>query len=101
VWRAGVISFCAEANKLAAHVTSFDPTYSPPPEKILEQSVQDLESVYQGIERLPAYCCGCYKNSGQMRVSNEEAVHYLSLGLQHSSAMLEAGELPRRLLRGL
>jgi hypothetical protein len=29
----GVSSFCAEANQLGIHVTSFDPIYSVPPEK--------------------------------------------------------------------
>src|SRR6266478_6113637 len=31
----GVSSFCAEANKLGIDVTSFDPIYSLPPEKIM------------------------------------------------------------------
>ncbi len=31
----GVSSFCAEANKLGINVTSFDPIYFLPPEKIM------------------------------------------------------------------
>jgi 2-polyprenyl-3-methyl-5-hydroxy-6-metoxy-1,4-benzoquinol methylase len=42
----GVSSFCEEANKLGIKVTSFDPIYSLPSEKIRERSEPDLESVY-------------------------------------------------------
>jgi hypothetical protein len=52
---AGVSSFCAEANKLGINVTSFDPIYSLPPEKIMERSEPDLESVYRAIGLVPTY----------------------------------------------
>src|SRR5438093_2589559 len=58
----GVSSFCAEANKLGITVTSFDPIYLLPPEKIMERSDPDLESVYQAIGRVPTYRWGYYKN---------------------------------------
>src|SRR5213592_5012455 len=45
----GVSSFCAEANELGINVTSFDPIYSLPPDKIMERSEPDLESVYRAI----------------------------------------------------
>ena len=45
----GVSSFCAEGNELGVNVTSFDPIYSLPPDKIMERSEPDLESVYRAI----------------------------------------------------
>jgi hypothetical protein len=63
----GASSFCAEANQLGIKMTSFDPIYSLPPEKITERSEPDLESVYRAIGRVPAYRCGYYKNSEYMR----------------------------------
>ena len=63
----GVSSFCAEANQLGIKVTSFDPIYSLPPEKITERSEPDLESVYRAIGRVPTYRWGYYKNSEYMR----------------------------------
>jgi hypothetical protein len=57
----GVSSFCAEANNFGIEVTAFDPIYSPPVEKIREQSEPDLESVYQLIGQVPTYRWGFYK----------------------------------------
>jgi len=63
----GVSSFCAEANKLGITVISFDTIYSLPPEKIMERSDPDLESVYQAIGRVPTYRWGYYRNPEYMR----------------------------------
>jgi hypothetical protein len=57
----GVSSFCAEANQLGIKVTSFDPIYSLPPEKITERSEPDLESVYRTIGSVPTYRWGITK----------------------------------------
>jgi hypothetical protein len=79
----GVSSFCAEANKLGINVTSFDPIYSLPPEKIMERSDPDLESVYQAIGRVPTYHWGYYKNPEYMRELHKRASN-ISLRLQGS-----------------
>jgi hypothetical protein len=69
----GVSSFCAEANELGISVTSFDPIYSLPPEKIIERSEPDLESVYQAIGSVPTYRWGYYKNPEYMRQLRKRA----------------------------
>jgi hypothetical protein len=63
----GVSSFCVGANQLGIKVTSFDPIYWLPPEKITERSKPDLESVYRAIGRVPTYRWSYYKNSEYMR----------------------------------
>jgi hypothetical protein len=63
----GVSSFCAEANLLGINVTSFDPIYSLSPNKILERSEPDLESVYRAIGNVPTYRWSYYKNPDYMR----------------------------------
>ena len=69
----GVSSFCAEANKLGINVTSFDSIYALSPEKILERSEPDLESVYRTIGSVPTYRWGYYKNPEYMRELRKRA----------------------------
>jgi len=91
----GVSSFCAEANKLGIKVTSFDPIYSLPPEKIIERSEPDLESVYQAIGSVPTYRWGYYKNPEYMRKLRKRASRiFLSDYTTHPERYV-AGELPR------
>jgi hypothetical protein len=70
---AGVSSFCAEANQLGMSVTSFDPIYSLPPEKITERSEPDLESVYRAIGSVPTYRWSYYKDPEYMRELRKRA----------------------------
>jgi hypothetical protein len=91
----GVSSFCAEANKLGINVTSFDPIYSLPPEKIMERSEPDLESVYRTIGSMPTYRWGYYKNPEYMRELRKRASRiFLSDYTTHPERYI-AGELPR------
>jgi hypothetical protein len=83
----GVSSFCAEANKLGINVTSFDPIYSLPPERIMERSEPDLIG-------LPDYWICADLSLGLLQKSRIHAritqtrVHHLSVGLQDSSGTL-------------
>jgi hypothetical protein len=91
----GVSSFCAEANKLGINVTSFDPIYSLPPEKIMERSEPDLESVYRDIRSVPTYRWSYYKNPEYMRELRKRASRiFLSDYTAHPERYV-AGELPR------
>jgi hypothetical protein len=91
----GVSSFCAEANKLGINVTSFDPIYSLPPDKIMERSEPDLESVYQAIGSVPTYRWGYYENPEYMRELRQRAsIIFLSDYKAHPERYV-AGELPR------
>jgi hypothetical protein len=91
----GVSSFCAEANLLGIKVTSFDPIYSLTPEKIMERSEPDLESVYRAIGIVPTYRWGYYKNPEYMRELRKRAsTIFLSDYTTHSERYI-AGELPR------
>jgi hypothetical protein len=91
----GVSSFCAEANTLGINVTSFDPIYALPPEKIWERSEPDLESVYRAIGSVPTYRWGFYKNPEYMRQLRERAsTIFLSDYTTHPERYI-AGELPR------
>jgi hypothetical protein len=91
----GVSSFCAEANKLGINVTSFDPIYSLPPEKIMERSEPDLESVYRAIGSVPTYRWTYYKNPEYMRELRKGAsTKFLSDYKAHPERYV-AGELPR------
>jgi len=91
----GVSSFCAEANKLGITVTSFDPIYSWPPEKIMERSEPDLESVYQAIGRVPTYLWGYYKNPEYMRELRKRASNIFLSDYKAHPDRYVAGELPR------
>ena len=91
----GVRSFCAEANELGINVTSFDPIYSLPPEKIMERSEPDLESVYRAIGSVPTYRWGYYKNPEYMReLRKRSSSIFLSDYNTHPESYV-AGELPR------
>jgi hypothetical protein len=91
----GVSSFCAEANLLGIKVTSFDPIYSLTPEKIMERSEPDLESVYRAIGIVPTYRWGYYKNPEYMRELRKRAsTIFLSDYTTHPERYI-AGELPR------
>jgi len=91
----GVSSFCAEATKLGINVTSFDPIYSLPPEKIMERSDPDLESVYQAIGRVPTYRWGYYKNPKYMRELRKRASNIFLSDYKTHPDRYVAGELPR------
>ena len=91
----GVSSFCAEANQLAIKVTSFDPIYSLPPEKIRERSEPDLESVYQVIGSVPTYRWGYYKNPEYMRELRKRASTIFLRDYKIHPERYVAGELPR------
>ncbi len=91
----GVSSFCAEANALGINVTSFDPVYSLPPEKITERSEPDLESVYQTIGSVPTYRWDFYKNPGYMRELRRRASTIFLSDYKTHSERYVAGELPR------
>src|SRR5207253_10904320 len=91
----GVSSFCAEANKLGINVTSFDPIYSLPPEKITERSEPDLESVYRTIGSVPTYRWGFYKNPGYMRALRKRAFTIFLRDYKLHPDRYVAEELPR------
>jgi hypothetical protein len=96
----GVSSFCAEANQLGIKVTSFDPIYSLPPEKITERSELDLESVYRAIGRVPTYRWGYYKNPEYNARITQTRVHNLFLGLQDPSGALRSWRIAETIVRG-
>jgi len=91
----GVSSFCAEANKLGITVISFDTIYSLPPEKIMERSDPDLESVYQAIGRVPTYRWGYYQNPKYMRELRKRASTIFLEDYNTHPERYVAGELPR------
>lgn len=90
----GVSSFCAEANERGIHVTSFDPIYSLPPEKIMERSKPDLESVYSAIGRVATYRWEFYKNPEYMRALRERAFTMFMFDYKTHPERYIAGELP-------
>ena len=90
----GVSSFCAEANELGINVTSFDPIYSLPPDKIMERSEPDLESVYRAIGRVPTYSWDFYKNPEYMRALRKRASTIFLSDYKAHPARYVAGELP-------
>jgi hypothetical protein len=91
----GVSSFCAEANALGIHVTSFDPIYSLRPEKIVERSEPDLESVYRAIGSVPTYRWSYYKNPEYMRELRKRASTIFLSDYKTHPERYVAGELPR------
>jgi hypothetical protein len=91
----GVSSFCAEANLLGINVTSFDPIYSLPPEKIMERSEPDLESVYRAIGTVPTYRWSYYKNPDYMRELRKRASTIFVSDYTTHPERYVAGELPR------
>ena len=90
----GVSSFCAEANALGINVTSFDPVYSLPPEKITERSEPDLESVYKAIGSVPTYRWDFYKNPEHMRELRKRASTVFFCDYNAHPSRYVAGELP-------
>ena len=91
----GVSSFCNEANELGINVTSFDPIYSLPPEKIIERSEPDLKSVYREIGRVPTYRWAFYKNPEYMRELRQRACTIFLKDYKTHPERYVAGELPR------
>jgi len=91
----GVSSFCAEANNLGINVTSFDPIYSLSPEKIVERSEPDLESVYRAIGSVPTYHWGYYKSPDYMRELRKRASTMFFSDYETHPERYVAGELPR------
>src|SRR5215216_6376580 len=91
----GVSSFCAEANKLGIHVTSFDPIYSLPPQSIMQRSESDLELVYRDIGRVPTYRWGYYKNPEHMRELRKRASSIFFSDYNAHPERYVAGELPK------
>ena len=91
----GVSSFCAEANQLGMKVTSFDPIYSLPSEKIFERSEPDLESVYQVIGSVPTYRWSYYKNPEYMRELRKRSSTIFFSDYNAHPERYVAGELPR------
>jgi hypothetical protein len=91
----GVSSFCAEANVLGIKVTSFDPIYSLTPQKIIERSEPDLESVYRAIGRVPTYRWTYYKNPQYMRELRKRASAIFLSDYKTHPERYVAGELPR------
>jgi hypothetical protein len=91
----GVSSFCAEANELGINVTSFDPIYLLPQEKIMERSEPDLESVYREIGRVPTYRWGYYKDPEYMRELRQRASTIFLSDYKTHPERYVAGELPR------
>jgi hypothetical protein len=91
----GVSSFCAEANERGIHVTSFDPIYSLPPDKIRERSEPDLESVYRAIGNVPTYRWGYYNNPEYMRELRKRASTIFLSDYKTHPERYVAGELPR------
>jgi hypothetical protein len=90
----GVSSFCAEANQFGIKVTSFDPIYSLPPEKITERSEPDLESVYRTIGSVPTYRWEFYKNPEYMRELRKRASTMFRSDYETHPERYVAGELP-------
>jgi len=90
----GVSSFCAEANELGIIVTSFDPIYSLPAEKIMERSDPDLESVYQAIGSVPTYRWEFYRNPEYMRELRKRASTIFLSDYKAHPLRYVAGELP-------
>jgi len=76
-------------------VTSFDTIYSLPPEKIMERSDPDLESVYQAIGRVPTYRWGYYKNPEYMCELRKRASNIFLSDYKAHPDRYVAGELPR------
>jgi hypothetical protein len=95
----GVSSFCAEANELGINVTSFDPIYSLPPEKITERSEPDLESIYQTIGSVPTYRWGLLQKSRIHARIAKTRVHNVSPGLQDPSGPLRSGRAAETIVR--
>ena len=91
----GVSSFCAQANELGIRVTSFDPIYSLPPEKIIERAEPDLESVYRAIGSVRTYRWGYYKNPECMRQLRKRASSLFIVDYKSHPERYVAGELPR------
>jgi hypothetical protein len=91
----GVSSFCAEANARGIRVTSFDPIYALPAEKITERSEPDLESVYRAIGSVPTYRWSYYKTPERMREFRERAYSIFLSDYQTHPERYVAGELPR------
>ncbi len=91
----GVSSFCAEAHELGINVTSFDPIYALPPEKIIERSEPDLESVYRTIGSVLTYRWGYYKNPEFMRELRKRASTIFLADYKTHPEHYVAGELPR------
>src|SRR5437867_2978044 len=91
----GVSSFCAEANNLGINVTSFDPIYYLSPEKIMERSEPELESVYRAIGSVPTYCWDYYKNPDYMRELRKRASTMFFSDYENHPERYVAGELPR------
>jgi hypothetical protein len=91
----GVSSFCAEANTRDIRVTSFDPIYSLRPEKIVERSKPDLESVYRAIGRVPTYRWSYYKNPEYMRELRKRASTIFLSDYKTHPERYVTGELPR------
>ena len=91
----GVSSFCAEANELGINVTSFDPIYLLPQEKIMERFEPDLESVYRAIGHVPTYRWGFYKNPEYMRELRQRACTIFREDYKTHPERYVAGELPR------
>ena len=90
----GVSSFCAEANELGIIVTSFDPIYSLPAEKIMERSDPDLESVYQAIGSVPTYRWEFYRNPEYMRELRKRASTIFLSDYKTHPERYVPGELP-------
>ena len=80
---------------LGINVTSFDPIYSLPPEKIRERSEPDLESVYRTIGNVPTYRWGYYKNPEFMRELRKRASTIFLADYKTHPERYVAGELPR------
>ena len=91
----GVSSFCAEANQRSINVTSFDPIYSLPPDKIIERSDPDLESVYRAIGSVPTYRWGFYKNPEYMRELRKRAFTIFLADYKIHPERYIPGELPK------
>jgi hypothetical protein len=91
----GVSSFCAEANLLGINVTSFDPIYSLSPNKIMERSEPDLESVYRAIGNVPTYRWSYYKNPDYMRELRKRASTIFLSDYKTHPERYVAGQLPR------
>ena len=91
----GVSSFCAEGNELGINITSFDPVYSLPPEKITERCEPDLESVYKAIGSVPTYRWDFYKNPEYLRELRKRASTIFLSDYKTHPERYVAGELPR------
>jgi hypothetical protein len=87
------------ANTLGINVTSFDPIYSLPPEKIVDRSEPDLESVYRAIEVCRPIAGVLQKSRNRARIA-QTRVHYLSLELQNPSRALRSGRAAEAVVRG-